>query len=66
MDVTTGSLGQGLSVGCGLAYGLRLRGLSARVFALLSDAECNEGQVWEAALFAAHHRLSSTCARSST
>lgn len=58
IDVATGSLGQGLSVACGLAHGLRLRQSPARVFALLSDAECNEGQVWEAAQFAAHHRLS--------
>ncbi len=57
VEVSTGSLGQGLSVGCGLAYALRMRGSPARVFVLLSDAECNEGQVWEAAMFAAHHRL---------
>ena len=57
MEVTTGSLGQGLSVGCGLAYALRKRGSPGRVFVLLSDAECNEGQVWEAAMFAYHHRL---------
>jgi transketolase len=58
IDLSTGSLGQGLSVGCGLAYGLRQRGSLARVYVLLSDAECNEGQVWEAAQFAGHHRLS--------
>ena len=57
VEITTGSLGQGLSVGCGLAYALRKRGSPARVFVLLSDAECNEGQVWEAAMFAYHHRL---------
>lgn len=57
VEVATGSLGQGLSVGCGLAYALRRRHSPARVFVLLSDAECNEGQVWEAAMFAAHHRL---------
>ena len=57
VDVSTGSLGQGLSVGCGLAYGLGQRGSSARIYVLLSDAECNEGQVWEAASFAAHHKL---------
>ena len=57
IDLSTGSLGQGLSVGCGLAYGFRLQNNPARVFVLLSDAECNEGQVWEAAMFAAHHRL---------
>jgi transketolase len=62
VEVSTGSLGQGLSVGCGLAYALRTRGSSARVFVLLSDAECNEGQVWEAAMFAAHHRLSNLIA----
>ena len=57
VEVSTGSLGQGLSVGCGIAYALKRRGSSARVFVLLSDAECDEGQVWEAAMFAAHHRL---------
>jgi transketolase len=57
VEVATGSLGQGLSVGCGLAYALKQRGSPARVFVLLSDAECNEGQVWEAAAFAAHHGL---------
>jgi transketolase len=57
VDVSTGSLGQGLSIGCGLAYALRQRRSPARVWALLSDAECNEGQVWEAAQFAGHHRL---------
>jgi transketolase len=57
VDLSTGSLGQGLSVGAGCAYGLRLRGQPSRVFVLMSDGECNEGQVWEAAQFAAHHRL---------
>lgn len=57
VEVATGSLGQGLSVACGLAYALKQRGSPARVFALLSDAECNEGQVWEAIMFAAHHQL---------
>jgi transketolase len=57
VDASTGSLGQGLSLGCGIALGLRLKGLGGRVFVVLSDAECNEGQVWEAAFFAAHHKL---------
>src|SRR5262249_737100 len=52
VEVATGSLGQGLSVGCGLAWSLRRRGAAGRVFVLMSDAECNEGQVWEAAMFA--------------
>jgi transketolase len=62
VEVATGSLGQGLSVGCGLAYALRQRQSPARVFVLMSDAECNEGQVWEAAMFAAHHQLSNLSA----
>ncbi len=57
IDAATGSLGQGLSVGCGMALGLRSRGSAARVYVLVSDAECNEGQLWEAAMFAAHHHL---------
>jgi transketolase len=62
VEVATGSLGQGLSVGCGLALALRRKRSPARVFVLMSDAECNEGQVWEAAMFAAHHRLSNLTA----
>jgi len=62
VDLSTGSLGQGLSVGCGLAYGLRARKNAGRVFVLLSDAECNEGQVWEAAQLAGHHRIANLCA----
>jgi transketolase len=57
VEVSTGSLGQGLSVACGIALALRRRQSPARVFVLMSDAECNEGQVWEAAMFAAHHKL---------
>ena len=57
VDVSTGSLGQGLSIGCGLALAFQKKKNPARVYALLSDAECNEGQVWEAAMFAAHHGL---------
>lgn len=68
VDVSTGSLGQGLSVACGIAYGLQARGTlradgsAPRVVALLSDAECNEGQVWEAAMFAGHHRIGNVMA----
>lgn len=57
IDFSTGSLGQGLSVGAGAALAVRLQGSARRVFVLLSDAECNEGSTWEAAMFAAHHRL---------
>ena len=57
VEVSTGALGHGLSMACGMALaGLRDR-RPYRVFALLSDGECDEGAIWEAALFAAHHRL---------
>ena len=57
VEVSTGSLGQGLSIAAGCACGLRLSGDDARVFAVLGDGECEEGQVWEAAMFAAHEKL---------
>jgi transketolase len=57
VELSTGSLGHGLPVGAGMAYGARLDGRSHRVFVLLSDGECDEGSNWEAILFAAHHRL---------
>ncbi len=53
----TGSLGHGLSLSCGLALGARLSGRDHTVFCVTSDGELNEGSIWEAALFAAHHRL---------
>lgn len=56
VDVATGSLGQGLSVGLGLALGARLAGSDARAFVLLGDGEVAEGQVWEAVALAAHLR----------
>ncbi len=55
--IATGSLGQGLSVGLGIALGKRLQGDPHLVYVMLGDGELNEGQIWEAALFAAHHRL---------
>ncbi|MEF9841001.1 MAG: transketolase [Raoultibacter sp.] len=57
VEVCTGSLGQGLSIASGIACGLRLAKSDARVFTLLGDGECQEGQVWEAAMFAAHQHL---------
>lgn len=62
IDFSTGSLGQGLSIGTGAALAARLEGSSRRAFVLLSDAECNEGGTWEAVMFAAHHRLSNLVA----
>ena len=62
VELSTGSLGHGLSVGAGMALGAKLDERSNRVFVLLSDGECDEGSTWEAILFAAHHRLSNLCA----
>jgi len=57
IDFSTGSLGQGLSFGVGAALAAKSQNCKRRVVVLLSDAECNEGAVWESAMFAAHHRL---------
>jgi transketolase len=57
VEVSTGSLGHGLPIACGMALAAKRRGLPWRVFALLSDGECDEGSVWEAALFAPQHHL---------
>lgn len=57
IEIASGSLGQGLSVAAGAALGLRLDGKPNRVVVLLGDGELNEGQVWEAAMTAGHHRL---------
>ena len=62
VDAATGSLGQGLSVGAGLALGARLEKSNARVYVLLGDGEMAEGNVWEAAAFAAHYRLANLTA----
>jgi transketolase len=62
IDISTGSLGHGLSIGAGMALAARLHGGRRRTFVLLSDAECNEGAVWEAIMFGAHHRLSNLIA----
>lgn len=55
VDMTTGSLGQGISIAAGMALGVKASG--RRVFGIVGDGECDEGQVWEAAAFAAHHKL---------
>jgi transketolase len=57
IDFGTGSLGQGLSIGAGAALAAKRQGSGRKVYVIMSDAELNEGSVWEAAMFAAHHRL---------
>ena len=57
VELSTGALGHGLSVGAGMAYAARLSGRDNRVFVLMGDGECDEGSIWEAILFAAHHHL---------
>ena len=57
IDMTTGSLGQGSSTAVGLALAQKMDGTGARTYLFVGDGECNEGQVWEAAMFAAHHKL---------
>ena len=62
VDVCTGSLGQGLSMANGMALGLKLDGKPNRVYAILGDGELQEGQVWEAAMAAAHYKSDNLCA----
>jgi transketolase len=62
VETSTGSLGQGFSVALGMAMGLKLLNSPARVYALLGDGELQEGEVWEGAMCAAHHKLDNFCA----
>ncbi len=57
VDMSTGSLGQGISAACGMALSAKISGDSYRTYAILGDGEIEEGQVWEAAMFAAHYKL---------
>ena len=57
LEVTSGSLGHGFSVGVGMAMGAKLRGTDQKTYALVGDGEINEGPIWEGAMFAAHHEL---------
>jgi len=62
VEISTGSLGQGLSVANGIAMGLKLDKNPARVYCLLGDGEIQEGQIWEAAMSTAHYKLDNLCA----
>ena len=62
VDMSTGSLGQGISVAVGMAISMKYQGKSPRVYTLLGDGEIQEGQVWEACMAAAHYKLDNFCA----
>ncbi len=57
IDMSTGSLGQGISAACGMALSAKINNQDYRVYTVLGDGECEEGQVWEAAMFASHNNL---------
>jgi transketolase len=62
IEASTGSLGIGLSLGLGMALAARLRQSPSRTYVMLGDGECEEGQIWEAAMFAAHQKVGNLCA----
>ena len=61
VDMSTGSLGLGISAACGMALAAKLEGKGYRTYAMIGDGESEEGQVWEAAMFAAHYKLDNLC-----
>lgn len=61
VDMSSGSLGQGISAACGMALGAKMSGADYRVYTLLGDGELEEGQVWEASMFAGHRKLDNLC-----
>ena len=61
VDMSTGSLGQGVSAACGMALAAREQGLDVNVYTLLGDGEIEEGECWEAFMFAAHYKLENLC-----
>jgi len=62
LEASTGSLGLGLSLGAGMALAARIDGSPTRAYVVLGDGEIQEGQIWEAAMFAAYHRIDNLCA----
>lgn len=61
VDMTTGSLGQGISAACGMALGAKLNNSDSRIYCISGDGEIEEGQVWEASMFASHYNLDNLC-----
>jgi transketolase len=61
VDMSTGSLGMGISTACGMALAAKIKGKDYRTYTIVGDGESQEGQVWEAAMFAAHYNLDNFC-----
>ncbi len=61
IDMSTGSLGLGISAACGMALAAKIKGKNYRTYTVVGDGESEEGQVWEAAMFAAHYKLDNLC-----
>ncbi|MBQ7727526.1 MAG: transketolase [Clostridia bacterium] len=61
VDMTSGSLGQGLSAACGMAWAAKKDGKTYRCYAIVGDGESQEGQIWEACMFASHYKLDNLC-----
>lgn len=62
VEISSGSLGQGLSIANGMALADRMDGISSKIYCILGDGETNEGQIWEAAMTASHYKLDNICA----
>ena len=62
VDMSTGSLGLGFSCACGMALAAKIDGKDYRTYTIIGDGESEEGQIWEAAMFAAHYKLDNLCA----
>lgn len=62
VEISSGSLGQGLSIACGMALANRMNKLDSRIYCIIGDGETNEGQIWEAAMTASHYKLNNLCA----
>jgi len=62
IEISSGSLGQGLSIANGMGLALKMDGIGSKVYCIMGDGETNEGQVWEAAMTAGHHKLNNICA----
>jgi transketolase len=61
LEASTGSLGEGLSLALGMGSGLKLDGFDSRVYVMIGDGESQEGQIWEAAMYGAYHKVDNVC-----